>query len=286
MNNISQQGVRFKPSQLHIFTYFLVIYSSCAAIFTWDILVVALLAFTWLFSYLTYLLLRLFSKSYKQFKNTLISALIFFLVYHYTNTFIGLIPYSIGLVAIQLYKNFGYFKGLSLINPALLGLAIAEITCFIMQAFFQIDLNSLPFISWWGAQFGTYASLILILVWFAYGPRKWNKQWILIPFMGLFLLAISLLSEPQHILAGLLSSTTYFFAAIMLIEPKTSPALRKPQIIYGLIAGLVYFGLRHFGIEYYELIALATANLYYFVARQISAAKNKKPAQTAPVNNP
>lgn len=283
MNNISQQGVQFKPSQLHIFTYFLIIYSTCAAIFTWDILVIALLAFTWIFSYLIYLLLRPLSKNYKQFKNTIISALIFFLVYHYTNTFIGLVPYSIGLLAIQIYKNFGYIKGLSFINPALLGLFAAEICTLVMQYFFQFDLNSLPFISWWGAQFGTYASLVLILIWLAYGPIKWNKQWILIPFLALFLLAISLLSEPTSIIPSLLSSTTYFFATIMLIEPKTSPAVRKPQIIYGLIAGLIYFGLRHLGIEYYELIALATANLYFFISRRISAAKNKKPASSVPV---
>ena len=272
MNNISQSLLKFKPSQLQIFTSFLIFYSLCAALFTQDFLVLALFFYTCLFSYLTFKLLRSVSKKPKQFHNTIISSLIFFLIFHYTNSLIGLIPYSIGLVSLQLYKHFGYFKGLSIINPTLLGLVAAEFTVYIIQTFFQVDLNSLPFISWWGAQFGTYFSLILILIWIIYGLRKWNKHWIFIPFFSLFILTICLLNQPQYIIPSLLSSTTYFFAAIMLIEPRTSPTLSKQQIIYGLLAGLLYFSLRHFGINYYELISLALANLYHFASRQISTA--------------
>ena len=55
----------------------------------------------------------------------------------------------------------------------------------------------------------------------------------------------------------------------MLIEPKTSPILKKDQIIYGVLAAIAYNGIKHFEIAHFDLLAIAIANLYFFVSKKL-----------------
>lgn len=65
-----------------------------------------------------------------------------------------------------------------------------------------------------------------------------------------------------------LFSINFYFAFIMLSEPKTSPHKRRGQVVYGAGVGLLFLTLASFGVQYPLLISLLLGNLGYMLYRQ------------------
>ncbi|PKL36400.1 hypothetical protein CVV38_00620 [Candidatus Peregrinibacteria bacterium HGW-Peregrinibacteria-1] len=212
---------------------------------------------------------KLFKKQ-KQYRHTLTTILIIFLLIH---------PFGIenlwhiGLITALAvtYKFLPRKPYIPYFNPAALALVL---TYFIFQS---LNLET-PLISWWGASFSGYTSLILILIWLALGITKHRKYPAIFTFLiTLFLLSLAhpavTLNETLFIFKD---STIYFFTAIMLIDPKSSPILKQDQIFFGLIAATAYFFLRTEGINNFELLSILIANLYLFAKNQFMLAKRKQ----------
>lgn len=265
MRYLDQFKINFKPTQLQIFLYFLIIYSVCAAIFSGNILVMAYLLYLVIFNYLTFLFFRLITKKNKIYTNSLITVLILFLVYHYNSSFIGILAISLGILAIHFYKNFLYIKNQPWLNPAVVGILSVEFINWLFINTFKITASQLSFTSWWGADFGQYASLVLIAIWAITGLYKWRKHKIFLIFLITTLFLYSIIYLPnnyQSLLYIFSSSTIYFFASIMLVEPKTTPIKDIHQIIYAVLAGIMFVGLSYYGINNSEIITLLIVNLF------------------------
>lgn len=259
--------MKLKTSPLQLTVSFLSIYSAIALSYNFSINTLLHLAATLGFGLILFGLFTLISKKKKSILNTIISTLIIFLVLHYGNE--GgeikdlLIPLTVTFIAI-FSKFFLEYKGSPIINPVVLAL----LTTYYI---------STPLISWWGTNFAGYISLTLIALWIALGIKKWRKSTILIAFLlahiTLLLIRQQSLSTIQFILTD---ATIYFMAGIMLIDPKTSPILKKEQIIYGIIAALSYNLLAHYQINNFNLLAIAAANLYFFSTKILKLRKSTR----------
>lgn len=99
---------------------------------------------------------------------------------------------------------------------------------------------------WWGVSFAprfgpwstSFAMLLTVPVG-VYIITKYKKWWIVgsmvVVFSTLYLLLFQL--SP---LFFLLEGTLAFFLSVMAIEPKTSPVLRRDQILYGAVLGVLF----------------------------------------------
>src|SRR5690606_23853904 len=133
------------------------------------------------------------------------------------------------LIALSL-KYFGQYKGCSITNPAVTALLLVTF----INNFFQI--SELSFVSWWCASFGGSISLTLILIWLFLGVGKWSKLPLIIAFLIPHFILSYFLKGQDYFLYMLQDATIYFYLAIMLIDPKSSPIKKNEQIIYALIA--------------------------------------------------
>ncbi|MGH6828505.1 MAG: RnfABCDGE type electron transport complex subunit D [Rhizomicrobium sp.] len=63
-------------------------------------------------------------------------------------------------------------------------------------------------------------------------------------------------------------SMFFFFAIVMLTEPRTAPIGRVPQIVYGALVGLCFAPTTHIGAYYFTPeVALLAGNLFAFLTR-------------------
>lgn len=155
------------------------------------------------------------------------------------------------------YKFFGEYKGIPFINPV-----ISPLLLLLFLSFFIPALDA-PFVSWWGASFQGYLSLSLLFSWILLGMYRCKKWWSFGSFFFLFF-TLGLMKGMSFLQFAFSDATLYFFASIMLIEPKTSPFKRNNQIIYGSIVAILYHLLLFYHIPSFQLCALAVANLYSF----------------------
>ena len=131
--------------------------------------------------------------------------------------------------------------------------------------------------SWWAASSinigGTAVSLALVLVVAAYESRR---LMLAFSFVAASIL-LSVMSSAQ-LTAGSLAvgmiGVNYFFAFLMLTEPKTSPPRSTAQIVYGVYVAVIYFALTaelppslYLG-AILAFIALLLGNLTYAVYRK------------------
>lgn len=208
----------------------------------------------------------------KDWQNLVISGLIVFLVWHYGVVWdistplpwVYLVWPMVAMLGAVLVKFFGYYKNaVSLLNPAAAGLLLATLAVWISE---QFAGTSYGFISWWGVNAGGWPTLILALFWTLFGTWKFRKQALVLSFL-LFYAAGLFIS--QHI--GLLTytftdATIYFLAAVMLAEPKSSPALPKQQMLTGVLAGIFFFAGNLLSIPYAEvwtIILVNVLNVYF-----------------------
>lgn len=211
-------------------------------------------------------LLVLITKKQKNIWNTIISALIICLLLHH-----GSLPVAITATTIAIFaKFFLEYKGLSIINPTVLGLLIAS---FIFDS---------TLISWWGASYQFQLTLpsmtlhlnfplFILLIWILFGLQNWRKLPLLLTFLPLHLIALFIRQQELSTIKFVFTDATiYFLAAIMLVDPKSSPLLPRQQIIFAIIAALAYNLLAKFNIPNFELYAILVANLYFTGTRLLS----------------
>ncbi len=223
---------------------------------------------------LLFWLLTKFTKKKKNIQNCIISCLILFLVldYKFQPEIFGF-QYTIAVLATTLtilIKFFFQYKGGSIINPVVLALLITSFTA-----------NSLA--SWWGTNYQLTINeiqipfaLILLGIWGIFFLKDWRKLPLALSFL-LPLLPILYFTTNLEFLKFIYSDgTIYFFTTIMLIDPKSSPILKKDQIIFGIIAALAYSTLLKLEISNHDLLAIAIANLYFFSSKLYKLQKTKK----------
>lgn len=222
-------------------------------------------------------LYALFSKISGKRKNiwdTVISCLLIFLILHYGTSMEAIFYPLFATFTALLIKFFIDWKGSPILNPA----AAAIVISAGIGLSFGLDL---PFVSWWGASFwnlqiGVPVSLLLLAVWVFGGLHVWRKFPILISFLLVYAVLQFLRLGHEAVQFIYTDSFIYFFAAIMLPEPKTSPFLPWKQAVYGSLAAFVMAGFAQLGIFAPELFAILAANLLH------AAFKWKPPLKTIP----
>lgn len=151
-------------------------------------------------------------------------------------------------------------KGRHVFNPATLGLLVA------LSLFRLGDV-------WWAASgfnfagFAVPVTFLLVIVCYRAGKLK-----VAIPFLlatALLYAATEFVKVPFTAIGLLTFASTmpYYFAFIMVSEPKTSPNMPKEQIAFGVAAAILVFALGYSHVKYPFFIALLTGNLAYSAYR-------------------
>jgi hypothetical protein len=282
--------MKFKLNPIKQTALFLSIYSLGAIILGYQSGMLLHLGLTLGFALILFTAFSKITKKKKNIWDTVITGLILFLILHYTqsNSLFDLVDlvvftppetfktsllfksiYAITATTIAMvFKFFVEFKKMPIINPVVAGLLgailLLDINPLIPESW---DFGSI-FISWWGTNFAGYISLALIAIWIMFGLKKWRKYNVLISFLIAHGIIILFRGEPLGFLEFIYTDATiYFFAAIMLIEPKTSPLKKDHQIAYGIFAALLYNGFIVLGLPHYELLAIAGANVFNTLLR-------------------
>ncbi len=157
-------------------------------------------------------------------------------------------------------------KGRHIFNPATLGLLVS------LSLFRLGDM-------WWAASgfnfagFAVPVTLLLIIA-----NYKAEKLKISLPFLAViaaFYAATQFFKNPITAvgLLNFFTSLPFYFAFIMLSEPKTSPNAPKEQIIFGIAAAVLVFLLESKHTKYAFLVGLLAANLAYSTYRNYAAQK-------------
>lgn len=152
-------------------------------------------------------------------------------------------------------------------NPATLGLLVS---------LFLFGLGDV----WWAASgfsfagFAVPVAFLMVIASYMAGKLK-----VSIPFLvvtAVLYAATQFVSVPLTA-AGLLSfftSMPFYFAFIMLSEPKTSPYAPREQVGFGVAVALLVFLLESSHVKYPFFIALLTGNLVYALYRSYAARKS------------
>lgn len=247
------------------------------------------LASTLGFGLTLFYIFKFISKKQKNLWNTVVSCLILFLVLNFA---FGTKDIVLALIAtfITIFSKFFLEpRGMPIINPVVFGLLVTFLIAKIIPSLYPI------FISWWGASYKLSLTsnfivdlpLILMAIWILWGLPQWRKLPLLISFLifhAIFILIINM-RDPEvwnFFRYSFTTGTIYFFTAIMLIEPKTSPMLKKDQIIFALIAAITYNLLLYVKAPHFDLFAIATANLYLVVYKFIKLKKVTPPSIQTP----
>ncbi len=175
---------------------------------------------------------------------------------------IAIVGKHIGKYIMGLFKQRNH-----LFNPAMVGIFLSVLIFKIVDG-------------WWGA-----TNLIAVAILGIFLLYKFRRFHLVIPFLithFLAVIAINLLLSYKTAFEGLLlSSTLYFFAFFMLIEPKTSPATNKGRIIYGVISGLILAVLAFILPAYMFTAGLLICNLLIPVVNYLSNLKISVEKNTA-----
>ncbi|MBI2580684.1 RnfABCDGE type electron transport complex subunit D [Candidatus Woesearchaeota archaeon] len=152
-------------------------------------------------------------------------------------------------------------KGRHIFNPATLGLLVS---------LWRFSLGDV----WWAASpivwvagFAFPLTLLLIVA-----NYKAGKLMASIPFLAatVVLYAATQFVTVPFTATGLLtffSSLPFYFAFIMLSEPKTSPNAHREQLIFGISVAVLVFALEHAHVKYPFFTALLAGNLAYSLYR-------------------
>jgi Na+-translocating ferredoxin:NAD+ oxidoreductase RnfD subunit len=142
-------------------------------------------------------------------------------------------------------KHIIRFKGKHIFNPAALGVVM-------VMFFFNAQT----------AWKGTYLWYVLLPVglYFAYKMRKLEVlSGYGVAALGIF--AVQALAQGSG-LANIFGYLSYFFIAIMLIEPKTTPMTQAGKVAFGVIAAILIFIFNNAGVKCdAELSGLLLANV-------------------------
>ncbi len=151
-------------------------------------------------------------------------------------------------------------KGRHIFNPAALGLLVS---------LFLFGLGDV----WWAASgfnlagFAVPVTLLLIIA-----NYKADKLKASIPFLAVtaILYGVTQFINVPFTPVGLLNffaSLPFYFAFIMLSEPRTSPNAQKEQVTFGVMVALLFFILDSGNVKYAFFIALLAGNIAYSLYR-------------------
>ncbi len=161
-------------------------------------------------------------------------------------------------MAAILSKLFIKVKSVNIFNPATVGLLAA-------LAVFSVGDQ------WWAASnyniFGMALTLAPILIISAYEARRLTAS---LAFIAATFVMAALLNGTGLAAAAILAyalGINYYFAFIMLSDPKTSPSKKSVQLAYGVSMALLVLGLSIFRVSYAFLVALLIGNLFYALYR-------------------
>lgn len=252
--------LNFKLDPIKKCTLFLAIFLGTAIAYNRSLETLLHLGIILAFGLALYALFTKLSGKRKNVWDTAITCLLICLVLHYGTSSLEMFFYPLLATAIAItIKFFVDWKGSPIVNPAAAGILISA---GIGVAFGM----ELPFVSWWGASFwslpiGVPASLLLLAVWIFGGFAVWRKWPIFMSFLlvyaGLYFLRVG----AEGLQFTYTDSFIYFFASVMLPEPKTSPFLPWKQVAYGSLAAITMAGFSQLGIFAPELFAILAANL-------------------------
>lgn len=215
----------------------------------------------------------------KPFGNTLVTALIIFVVLAPPEGLAETLLIALTTGLAMAIKFFVVRAGRPLVNPAAGALLIA----LTVGVFFP---ETMLIASWWGTAFLTVATvgdfrltlaLLLLIGWVLFGLRRWRKYPALAAFLavaaGVFAASAWWPGAPDgqtgQVLSVFFDATMLFFASVMVIEPKTSPQTLRGQLLFGGIVGLLFalwhpvmpFSLPGVPSGTNDLAALVIANL-------------------------
>ncbi|MDP4008454.1 MAG: hypothetical protein Q8P68_04665 [Candidatus Peregrinibacteria bacterium] len=247
-----------KLNPLQQFTIFLSIYSVVATGFNFSNEVILHLLATLGFGVVLFYVLQKISKKKKSIWNTIATCLIIFLILGFSEDIAEFIYSLLATFIAVIFKFFFEWKGRPIINPAVFALLV------LVSVAALIPGMESPFISWWGASFKEPLALVLLLVWVLSGLNVWKKWPLFVSFLVPYAALVYFLQGEEFFEFIFTSGTIFFFAAIMLIEPKTSPIKRNQQIICGILTAIVYPALMYYGASNTELLSLAAMNLLNF----------------------
>jgi len=166
-------------------------------------------------------------------------------------------------------KFFLKAKGRNIFNPAAIGLLVA------LVAFGAGD-------EWWAAvsvhAHGLLIPLAAILIIAAYEGRRWIAG---LSAAGVGAVGIIILSGTGLSGAGVVASilsVNYFFAFLMVADPKTSPNAPAGQILYGVGIAAISALLLFAHVPYSLLISLIVANIVYALFRVFYKSESHKTA--------
>ncbi|MDE1768542.1 MAG: RnfABCDGE type electron transport complex subunit D [Candidatus Micrarchaeota archaeon] len=149
-------------------------------------------------------------------------------------------------------------KGSNIFNPAALGMLVG-------LGIFSIGDE------WWAASnvnlYSIAIPLAIILVISAYQAKRLITAF---SFIVVATLVGVILSRHINIasLGFALLSVNYFFAFLMLTEPKTSPTKNMAQALYGVGIAIIYSILAISGVSYSYFVALLFGNAAYAIYRR------------------
>ncbi len=206
----------------------------------------------------------------KNLWNTVITCLIIFFLLDYGSGNMDMFYSLFATFIAMTMKFFLDWKGSPVINPAVAGLLLTVGLAAIIP-----NADSV-FISWWGASFQGWISLVVVALWMVIGIKKWSKWPAVLSFLIAHAAILILRGMERETLEFIFSdSTIYFMASFMLIEPKTSPIAKKEQIVFGLIAALTLNFFMQAGLSYGELFAIGFANVSFALMRIIRKKKKR-----------
>lgn len=157
-------------------------------------------------------------------------------------------------------KHLVKLKGRHIFNPATLGLLVS------------LWLFGLGDVWWaaagWGIAGFTFPAMALLII----ASWKAGKLSASIPFLAAtaILYAATQFITVPFTAAGLLtffSSLPFYFAFIMLSEPKTSPNAPREQLIFGISVAVLVFAFEYAHVKYPFFSALLAGNLAYSLYR-------------------
>lgn len=169
-----------------------------------------------------------------------------------------LLAVAIACIVAVLSKAFIRVKSVNIFNPASLGM-LAGLGLFLIGD------------EWWAASsvsaYGMVIPLSVVLVIAAYEARRLTAA---VSFIVVNLVIAMLLAHSFtfYSLGAVLISINYFFALLMLVEPKTSPHKGTAQVAYGAGIGIAYAILSMSGVIYAYFISLLLGNAVYAIYRQ------------------
>lgn len=255
---------------LSVYTVISLIEIGSSSVFPFYSLVIFLASgffFWWIF--------RFFSSQKKSWRNLLISLIITFLIWHYCLEYMDLVWAPLVAFGVVFAKFILYYRGVSLVNPAVFGLLVGT---FAVSLYERLGAVSTGFVSWWGVNpGGNRVLLVFMILWCVYESWKARKHRMIVGYLATYAVLFLLSGKFALVHFAFLDPTIYFFAGVMLVEPKTAPIFPWQQWMGGILAAVVLFTLNYYTVSYQELWALVAVNIWNAALRIKMFPPVKKP---------